>query len=33
VKFNFFLDEMVMRHNRALVAKMEKSGQALCCAP
>jgi hypothetical protein len=33
VKFNFFLDEMVMRHNRALVAKMEKSGQAPRCAP
>jgi hypothetical protein len=33
VKFNFFLDEMIMRHNWALVLKMEKAGQAPCNAP
>jgi hypothetical protein len=33
VKFNFFLDEMIMRRNWALVLKMEKAGQALCNAP
>jgi hypothetical protein len=27
VKFNFFLDEMVMRRNRALAEKMTKTGQ------
>ena len=33
VKFNFFLDEMVMRRNRALVAKMERDRKAPHCAP
>jgi hypothetical protein len=33
VKYNFFLDEMVIRHNGALVAKMEKSGYAPRRAP
>ena len=33
VKYNFFLDELVMRCNRALVAKMEKAGDAPRRAP
>jgi hypothetical protein len=33
VKFNFFLDEMVMRRNRALVSKMERTGHAPHHAP
>ena len=33
VKYNFFLDEMVMQCNRTLVAKMEKGGEAPHHAP
>lgn len=32
-KYNFFLDEMVMRRNRVLVGKMEKAGEAPSRAP
>ena len=33
VKFNFFLDEMAMQRNKALVVKMEKAGEDPHCAP